>query len=62
MKKNTNDSWSSTRVLFVAPTLGAAAEKSAFFRVDGHVQATVPDHRRHAGMVTGHRPWSPPIT
>ena len=39
------------RPRFVAPTLGAAGEKSAFFRVDGD-----------AGMATGHRPWSPLIT
>ena len=61
MKKNTNDSWTSTRVRFVAPTLGAAGEKSAFFRVDGHVQATSPITGA-AGMVMGHRPWSPLIT
>jgi hypothetical protein len=62
MKKITNDYWSSTRVIFVAPTLGAAAEKSAFFRVDGHTQVQSPITGASAGMVTGHRPWSPPIT
>ena len=59
MKKNTNDYWYSTRVLFVAPTLGAAPENSAFFRVDGHAQVLSPITGA-AGM--GRRSWSPPIT
>jgi hypothetical protein len=50
-----------TRSAFVAPNLGAAGEKSAFFRVDGHAQVQSPIPGT-AGMVTGHRPWSPPIT
>ena len=45
-----------TRSAFVAPTLGAAGVKSAFFRAQ-----TAPI-TGDAGMVTGHRPWSPPIT
>ncbi len=49
------------RPRFVAPTLGAAGEKSAFFRVVDHVQASAPING-DAGMVTGHRPWSPLIT
>jgi hypothetical protein len=45
-----------TRTRLVAPTLGAAGEKSAHFRVQ-----TAPIFG-DAGMVTGHRPWSPLIT
>ena len=46
---------------FVAPTLGAARVKSAFFRVLDHAHGTSPIDGA-AGMVTGHRSWSPPIT
>jgi len=56
MKKNTTD-WTAMRPRFVAPTLGAAGVKSAFFRVQ-----TASPITGDAGMVTGHRPWSPPIT
>ena len=51
-----NSDWTATRPRFVAPTLGAAGVKSAYFRVQ-----TAPI-TGDAGMVTGHRPWSPPIT
>jgi hypothetical protein len=47
---------------FVAPTLVAAGDKSAFFRVDGHAQVTSPITGAAAGTVMGHRSWSPPIT
>ena len=57
MKLNTTDDWTATRPRFVAPTLGAAGVKSAFFRVQ-----TASPITGDAGMVTGHRPWSPPIT
>ena len=51
-----------TRSAFVAPTLGAAWDKSSFFRVDGHAQVSSPIAGAAAGMVTGHRPWSSSIT
>jgi hypothetical protein len=51
-----------TRSTCVAPTRGLAGEKSVFFRVDGHAQVSSPIPGAAAGMVTGHRPWSPPIT
>jgi len=54
---NTTDHRTAARSRFVAPTLVAAGVKSAFFRV----QITAPI-TGDAGMVTGHRPWSPPIT
>lgn len=57
MKLNHINDWTAMRPRFVAPTLVAAGVKSAFFRV----QATSPI-TGDAGMVTGHRPWSPPIT
>ena len=50
MKLNMTGYAIATRSAFVAPTLGAAGDQSARFRVDGHVPAM------------GHRPWSPPIT
>jgi hypothetical protein len=53
----TTDDWSAMRPRFVAPNLAAAGVKSAFFRS----QTTSPI-TGGAGMVTGHRPWSPPIT
>jgi hypothetical protein len=56
MLLNTTDDWTAMRPRFVAPTLGAAGVKSAFFRAQ-----TAPI-TGDAGMVTGHRPWSPPIT
>jgi hypothetical protein len=59
MEINFTDYATVTRRVFVAPTLRAAGVKSAF-RMD-HVQATSPI-TGDAGMVTGHRPWSPPIT
>jgi hypothetical protein len=60
MKLNCNDYWTAMRPRFVAPTLGAAGDQSALFRAQ-----TAPVTGRiagDAGMVTGHRPWSPPIT
>ena len=45
------------RPRLVAPALGAAGEKSAHFRVQ-----TLAPITGDAGMVTGHRPWSPLIT
>ena len=56
MKINAFDHATAMRPRFVAPTLGAAGEKSAHARVQ-----TAPI-TGSAGMVTGHRPWSPPIT
>jgi hypothetical protein len=54
---------------FVAPALGGAlagvCPQAGFRRVDSHavnlIQATVPTSG-FAGMVTGPRTWSPPIT
>jgi hypothetical protein len=57
MKLNINENWTATRFRFVAPTLGAAGVKSAYFRVQ-----TASPITGDAGMVTGHRPWSPSIT
>jgi hypothetical protein len=57
MKLYITDDWSAVRPRFVAPTLVAAGVKSAVFRA----QTTSPI-TGNAGMVTGHRPWSPPIT
>ena len=57
MLLNTTGNWTAMRPRFVAPTLGAAGVKSAFFRVQ-----TASPITGDAGMVTGHRPWSPPIT
>ena len=57
MKLNMTDYWTAVRPRFVAPTLGAAGEKSAHFRAQTAAPIT-----GDAGMVTGHRPWSPPIT
>jgi hypothetical protein len=57
MKLNSNCNWTAMRPRFVAPTLGAAGDTSAFFRVQ-----TAPITGDAAGMVLGHRPWSPPIT
>jgi hypothetical protein len=57
MKLNITDDWTATRSRFVAPTLGAAGVKSAFFRAQTAAPIT-----GDAGMVTGHRPWSPSIT
>ena len=56
MKNITTGYATATRTRFVAPTLGAAGEKSAYVRVQ-----TAPI-TGGAGMVTGHRPWSPLIT
>ena len=53
---NNFDHADAMRPRLVAPTLGAAGEKSAFVRVQ-----TAPI-AGYAGMVTGHRPWSPLIT
>ena len=50
MKLNTTSHAIAMRSAFVAPTLGAAGDQSARFRVDGFAPAM------------GHRPWSPPIT
>jgi hypothetical protein len=61
MKLNTTGYETVSRSRLVAPTLGAARVKSAFFRVLDHAQATSPINGA-AGMVTGHRSWSPPIT
>jgi hypothetical protein len=61
MKLNLTDYATATRSAFVAPTLGAAGEQSARFRVVDHAQATSPITGA-AGMVMGHRLWSPPIT
>ena len=61
MKNITTGYATATRTRFVAPTLGAAGEKSVFFRVVDHVQAFAPING-DAGMVTGHRPWRPLIT
>ena len=57
MKLNSNCNWTAMRPRFVAPTLGAAGDTSGFFRVQ-----TAPITGDAAGMVLGHRPWSPPIT
>ena len=57
MEIYTTDDWSAMRPRFVAPTLGAAGVKSAYFSVQTASPITA-----DAGMVTGHRPWSPPIT
>jgi hypothetical protein len=62
MKLNQTSYATVTRSALVAPTLGAAGEKSVFFRVDGHAQVTSPITGAAAGLVMGHRPWSPPIT
>ena len=47
---------------FVAPTLGGAraelCPQAGFRRTAAHDQVLVPA----AGMATGHRSWSPPIT
>ena len=62
MKLNDDTSYATvTRSCFV-PTLGAAGEQSALFRVDGHAQVKSPITGAAAGMFTGHRSWSPPIT
>ena len=61
MELNTTSYATVMRSAFVAPTLGAAGEQSARFRVDGHAQALFPT-TGEAGMVTGHRPWSPLMT
>ena len=57
MKLNITDDWTATRPRLVAPNLGAAGVKSAHFRAQ-----TASPITGDAGMVTGHRPWSPPIT
>ena len=57
MKINTTGYAIAMRPRFVAPTLGAAGEKSARCPRAGRRS----DHG-DAGMVTGHRPWSPLIT
>ena len=62
MKLNTTGYAIATRSAFVAPTLGAAGDKSARFRVAAHAQVSSPITGAAAGMVMGHRPWSPPIT
>ncbi len=62
MELNKNSYATVTRSAFVAPNLGAAGEKCVFFRVDGHAQVQSPIPGATAGMVTGHRSWSPPIT
>ena len=62
MKLHITSCVTTTRAAFIAPTLGAAWDKSAFFRVDGHAQVSSPITGAAAGMVTGHRPWSSSIT
>jgi hypothetical protein len=49
------------RSALVVPTLGAAGEQSARFRVGAHAQVLFPITGA-AGMVTGRRPWSPLTT
>lgn len=61
MKITTTDVRTATRSRLVAPTLGAAGVKSAFFHVQTAAPITGPS-TGDAGMVTGHRPWSPSIT
>jgi hypothetical protein len=61
VKLNLTDYATAMRSAFVAPTLGAAGEQSARFRVVDHAQATSPITGA-AGTVMGHRPWSPLIT
>ena len=56
MKINHINDWTAMRPRFVAPTLAAAGEESA------HVRVQTAPITGDAGMVTGHRPWSPPIT
>jgi hypothetical protein len=62
MKLNDINYATVTRSICFVPTLGDAGDKSAFFRVDGHAQVSSPVTGASAGMATGHRPWSPPIT
>jgi hypothetical protein len=57
---NAIDHATAMRPRFVAPTLGAAGEKSALVSVQT-APITGPIFG-DAGMVTGHRPWSPLIT
>ena len=56
---------SASRSAFVAPTFGGAVAgvcpQAGFRHVDGHTQVSVPT-TGNAGMVTGHRSWSPPIS
>jgi hypothetical protein len=54
---STTHCWTDSRSRFVAPTLGAAGVKSAFFRVQTPAPIT-----GDAGMVMGLRPWSVSIT
>ncbi len=56
MKLNQTSYATVQRSRFVVPTLGAAGDQSAFFRVEG----PAPISGAAAGM--GYRPWSPPIT
>jgi hypothetical protein len=57
MKLNDINDWTAMRPRFVAPTLDATGVKSAVFRAQTAAPIT-----GKAGMVTGHRPWSSPIT
>jgi hypothetical protein len=57
MKITINENWTAVRPRFVAPTLAAAGVTSAQFRAQ-----TASPITGDAGMVMGHRPWSPPIT
>jgi len=60
MKINQTSYATAMRRAFVAPTLGAAGDSSARFRVDGHALGMSPI--TGAAVGTGHRTWSPPIT
>lgn len=62
MKLNSTGYGTAMRRSCVSPTAAGAGEKSAFFRVRPHAQVSVWITGDAAGMVTGHRPWSPPIT
>jgi hypothetical protein len=61
MKLNDINDWTAMRPRFVAPTLDAAGVKSAVFRAQTAAPITGSITGK-AGMVTGHRPWSSPIT
>jgi hypothetical protein len=64
MKLNDINDWTAMRPRFVAPTLDAAGVKSAVLRAQtaAPITGSITGKAGKAGMVTGHRPWSSPIT
>ena len=60
MKLNTTSHATVMRSAFVAPTLGAARGEVCLLPRVGHSRPA--PITGDAGMVTGHRPWSPLIT